>query len=242
MPRGASRPTRSPGRRNARTAHLTRNISDRTKVALRLGVKALGGTVPTTGKANDGPASVGKPETVGLRRSLTLPYAVLYGMGVTIGAGIYVLIGAAAARAGMQAPLEFVAAAMLMTLTALSFAELSSRMAVAAGEAAYVREAFGTDRWSAAVGFPVIVIAAVAAAAISVGSAGYILVSLLCPNPSSSPPWCSVWAPSPPGASAVRCLRRRNDLDRGWRARRAGCRRRLLWACGAYPPARNGAA
>ena len=70
-----------------------------------------------------------------LKRSLTLPYAVLYGMGVTIGAGIYVLIGAAAARAGMQAPLAFVIAALLMGLTAASFAELGGRMPVAAGEA-----------------------------------------------------------------------------------------------------------
>jgi hypothetical protein len=126
---------------------------------------------------------VGKPETVGLRRSLTLPYAVLYGMGVTIGAGIYVLIGAAAARAGMQAPLAFVAAAMLMGLTAASFAELAARMPVAAGEAAYVREAFGSDRWSAAVGFLVIAIAVVAAAAITVGSAGYIAVFVSLPQP-----------------------------------------------------------
>ena len=40
----------------------------------------------------------------GLKRTLTLTNAVLYGLGVTIGAGIYVLIGAAAARAGMHAP------------------------------------------------------------------------------------------------------------------------------------------
>jgi hypothetical protein len=32
---------------------------------------------------------------VSLKRALTLPHAVLYGMGVTVGAGIYVLIGAA---------------------------------------------------------------------------------------------------------------------------------------------------
>jgi amino acid transporter len=120
---------------------------------------------------------------VGLRRSLTLFYAVLYGMGVTIGAGIYVLIGAAAARAGMQAPLAFVAAAMLMGLTAASFAELGGRMPVAAGEAAYVRAAFGSDRWSAVVGFLVIAIAVVAAAAISVGSAGYIAVFVALPQP-----------------------------------------------------------
>jgi hypothetical protein len=41
-------------------------------------------------------------------------------MGVSIGAGIYALIGAAAAHVGMQAPLAFAAAAMLMGLTAAS--------------------------------------------------------------------------------------------------------------------------
>jgi APA family basic amino acid/polyamine antiporter len=120
---------------------------------------------------------------VGLRRTLTLPHAVLYGMGVTIGAGIYVLIGAAAARAGMQAPLAFAAAAILMGLTAASFAELGTRMPVAAGEAAYIRAAFRSDRLSLAAGLLVVAIAAVAAAAISIGSAGYISVFVSLPEP-----------------------------------------------------------
>ena len=120
---------------------------------------------------------------VGLKRSLTLTHAVLYGLGVTIGAGIYVLIGAAAARAGMHAPLAFVAAAILMGFTAASFAELASRMPVAAGEAAYVREAFQSERLSLAVGGLVIVIAVVSGAAISVGSAGYIRVFIDLPEP-----------------------------------------------------------
>src|SRR5262245_8852230 len=46
-----------------------------------------------------------------LSRSMSLWHVTLYGLGVTIAAEIYVLIGAAAARAGMQAPLAFVAAA-----------------------------------------------------------------------------------------------------------------------------------
>ncbi len=127
-------------------------------------------------------ASVGAAE-VGLKRALTLSHAVLYGMGVTIGAGIYVLIGAAAARAGMQAPLAFVAAAILMGLTAASFAELGGRMPVAAGEAAYIRAAFRSDRLALAAGLLVIGIAVVAAAAISVGSAGYLGVFISLPEP-----------------------------------------------------------
>jgi basic amino acid/polyamine antiporter, APA family len=118
-----------------------------------------------------------------LRRALTLTHIVLYGLGVTIGAGIYVLIGAAAARAGMHAPVAFVLAAVLMALTASSFAELGGRIPLAAGEAAYAREAFGSDRVATAVGLLVVAIAIVSAAAISVGSAGYLGVFLPLPQP-----------------------------------------------------------
>ena len=80
--------------------------------------------------------SVTSSGTPALARSLTLWHATLYGLGVTIGAGIYVLIGAAGARAGMQAPLAFVAAASLMAPSGASIAELACRFPVAAGEAA----------------------------------------------------------------------------------------------------------
>ncbi|RYE51217.1 MAG: amino acid permease, partial [Hyphomicrobiales bacterium] len=77
-----------------------------------------------------------------LRRSLTLAHAVLYGVGVTIGAGIYVLVGVAAGRSGMHAPLAFLIAAAAMGFTAAAFAELGTRMPVSASEAAYVEAAF----------------------------------------------------------------------------------------------------
>ena len=120
--------------------------------------------------------------TPALARSLTLWHATLYGLGVTIGAGIYVLIGAAAARAGMQAPLAFVVAAGLMALSGASFAELACRFPVAAGEAAYAREAFRSDRLATIVGLLVAVIAMVSSAAISIGSAGYVSVFVPLPN------------------------------------------------------------
>lgn len=123
------------------------------------------------------------PRAAGLVRSLTLGHVVLYGLGVTIGAGIYVLVGPAIGRAGAWAPLAFLLAAALMSLSAASFAELGSRLPVAAGEAAYVREGFGSDRLATATGFAVIVISIVSAAAISVGSAGYIGQIVPLPQP-----------------------------------------------------------
>ena len=118
-----------------------------------------------------------------LARSLSLLHATLYGLGVTIGAGIYVLIGAAAARSGMHAPLAFVVAALLMALSAASFAELAVRLPVAAGEAAYARAAFHSDRLATAIGLLVVAIAIVSAAAIGVGSAGYLAVFIALPPP-----------------------------------------------------------
>jgi len=109
-----------------------------------------------------------------LRRRLTLPLLVLYGVGVTIGAGIYVLIGAMAGHAGMRAPLAFVLAGVVMGLTAASYAELCTRFPVSAGEAAYVKAAFRSRSLSTMTGLLTIVIGVISAAAVSIGSAGYI--------------------------------------------------------------------
>jgi len=109
-----------------------------------------------------------------LRRSLSLPLVVLYGLGVTIGAGIYVLLGATAGRAGIHAPLSFVLASAVVAFSAASFAELSARFPVSAGEAAYVRAGFRSGSLSLVVGFLVILSGVVSSAAIAVGSTGYL--------------------------------------------------------------------
>lgn len=119
-----------------------------------------------------------------LVRSLTLTHAVLYGLGVTIGAGIYVLVGIAAGRSGMHAPLAFIGAALVMAFSAASFAELGTRMPVSASEAAYVQAAFNREWLSLGVGLLVVATATVSAATISVGSAGYVAVFL-----SATAPW-----------------------------------------------------
>ncbi len=109
-----------------------------------------------------------------LKRSLTLPLIVLYGLGVTIGAGIYVLVGATAGVAGVYAPFAFVLAALVMLPSACSFAELVGRLPVSAGEAAYVRAGIGSQNLSVIVGLMVVSAGTVSAAAICLGSVGYI--------------------------------------------------------------------
>jgi len=111
---------------------------------------------------------------VPLRRQLGLALLVLYGTGITVGAGIYVLVGAVAGHAGVYAPWSFVAAAAVMALTVASYAELSTRYPVSAGEAAYVKAAFQSRALSTAVGLLTVATGVVSSAAVTLGSAGYI--------------------------------------------------------------------
>ncbi|MEW9919329.1 APC family permease [Marimonas sp. MJW-29] len=111
-----------------------------------------------------------------LRRAISLPLLVLYGLGVTIGAGIYVLVGATAATAGPYAPSAFIVAALVMLFSAGSFAELSGRVPQSAGEAAYVEAGFRTPFLTLFTGALLLAATIVSSAAITVGSAGYIAV------------------------------------------------------------------
>ncbi len=103
-----------------------------------------------------------------------MPLLVLYGTGITIGAGIYVLIGAVAGHAGKYAPWSFLLAAIVMALTVASYAELSTRFPVSAGEAAYVKAAFQSRIMSTLTGLLTIAVGVVASSAVTLGSAGYI--------------------------------------------------------------------
>lgn len=109
-----------------------------------------------------------------LKRSLNLPLLTLYGLGVTIGAGIYVLVGATAAKAGMYAPISFLLAAGVVAFTGFSYAELGTRFPVSAGEAAYVRHGFNSKTLSLVVGLMVAASGIVSSAAISIGAAAYL--------------------------------------------------------------------
>jgi amino acid transporter len=109
-----------------------------------------------------------------LKRTLTLPLLTLYGLGVTIGAGIYVLVGAAAAKAGIYAPISFVLAAGAVAFTGLSYSELSTRFPVSAGEAAYVREGFRSPTLSLIVGLMVVTSGIISSAAVAIGASAYL--------------------------------------------------------------------
>lgn len=99
---------------------------------------------------------------------------VLYGLGVTLGAGIYALVGEMAGVAGVYTPLAFLFAGALAGLTALSYAELGSRYPESAGEAAYVSRAFDRRALTATAGYGVILSGTTSAAVVLHGFAGYV--------------------------------------------------------------------
>ena len=109
-----------------------------------------------------------------LKRVIGLKGLTLYGIGVTLGAGIYALVGEMAAVAGLYAPLAFLLAGLLAALTGLSYAELGSRYPESAGEAAYVDAGF-SRRWVTAIaGYGVALSGSISAAVVLHGFAGYV--------------------------------------------------------------------
>lgn len=118
-----------------------------------------------------------------LRRRLGLLQVALYGLGVTIGAGIYTLVGSTISLAGNYAPVSFVLAALIMIFPAACFAELSGRYPYAAAEAHFVREGFGSRTLFVVVGLGVALIGIVSAAAIAHGAVGYLSRVIALPEP-----------------------------------------------------------
>lgn len=114
------------------------------------------------------------PGKVTLNRTLSLPMMVLYGLGTTIGAGIYALAGEITRVAGYFAPLSFLFAALLAGFTAISFAELCARYPYAGGAALYVKQAFSSQRLSILIGLLVVTAGLVSASALMNGFVGYL--------------------------------------------------------------------
>lgn len=117
-----------------------------------------------------------------LKRGLGFVLLTLYGVGVTVGAGIYVLVGKVSAEAGIYGPVAFLLAAVVAGLTALSYGELSGRYPVSAGEAVYLNEAFHNPILATIVGLLVALTGLVSAAVITLGFVGYLNVLVATPK------------------------------------------------------------
>ncbi|MDE2005414.1 MAG: amino acid permease [Rhodospirillales bacterium] len=118
-----------------------------------------------------------------LRRVLTFWPLVLYGLGVIVGAGIYVAIGAVIGRAGMAAPTSFLLAGIAAGATGLCYAELAGRYPEASGGVAYVAHGFGSRRLALLTGLAITLAVTVGAASIARGAVAYLTVLLPLPAP-----------------------------------------------------------
>jgi len=108
-----------------------------------------------------------------LLRVLGLPLLILYGVGVTVGAGIFVMIGTVVGLAGPRAPIAFLIAAAIAGVTAVSYATLSLGFPRAAGASLYVKAAFGHGV-GLLVGVGVALTGVVSGATVILGFTGYV--------------------------------------------------------------------
>lgn len=116
-----------------------------------------------------------------LNRTLTLPLLVFYGLGVTIGAGIFALIGEILMLAGDKAPIAFLLAGIIAGATGLSYAVLVRIFPRAGGEAVFVNRGLG-EFWGRLVGYGVVITGIVSSAVIALAFAGYVRELIAAPS------------------------------------------------------------
>jgi APA family basic amino acid/polyamine antiporter len=112
------------------------------------------------------------PPAPRLKETLGLWQVTISGIGIVIGAGIYVLIGEGTREAGAGIWLSFAVAAVLSGLTALSYCELAGMYPSAGVEYEWARRAFNPFAGFLA-GWMMAVAYVIAAAAVSLGFAQY---------------------------------------------------------------------
>lgn len=113
-----------------------------------------------------------QPGEVELPRVLRTVHVVASGVGIIVGAGIYVLLGPATQAAGGLVWLAFLVSAALCSLTALSYAELAGMFPRAGGEYEYAGHVFGR-RPTFVIGWTMTTGLIVAGATVALGFAEY---------------------------------------------------------------------
>lgn len=96
--------------------------------------------------AKDSPEDGGDASTTtttSLKRSLTAFDLILYGVGSSVGAGIFVLVGLGAKIAGPSIALSFLGCGMACVLTSLAYSEFASLIPASGSAFTYTYVAFG---------------------------------------------------------------------------------------------------
>ena len=97
----------------------------------------------------------------------------MYGVGLTLGAGIYVLIGEAAGLAGNSMWISFLLATIVAILAGLSYAELTALFPKAAAEYTFVKNAFKNNFIAFIIGWLTAITSMITAATVALGFGGY---------------------------------------------------------------------
>ena len=88
------------------------------------------GDLPQDISPSEGGATPSSPTKATLRRTLSLADLILYGVGCSVGAGIYCLVGLGAEIAGPAIALSFALCGMACVFTALAYGEFAARIPV----------------------------------------------------------------------------------------------------------------
>lgn len=108
-----------------------------------------------------------------LKRTLGLFEAIMYGVGVIVGVGVYSLIGKASAFAGNATWLAFLLGAFIAVCTGMSYAELSSMFPKSSADYYYITKAFNNRFLAFLVSWLLIFAGLVGIATVSRGFSGY---------------------------------------------------------------------
>ena len=109
-----------------------------------------------------------------LSRHIGLFHLTMYGVGLILGAGIYVLIGEAAGFAGNALWISFILGAIVATFAGLSYSELTALFPRAAAEYIFVKEGFRSNFIGFLVGWLTILTSIIVAATVALGFGGYV--------------------------------------------------------------------
>ncbi|MFB5605687.1 MAG: APC family permease [Nitrosarchaeum sp.] len=110
-----------------------------------------------------------------LKRHMGLFHLTMYGVGIIIGAGIYVLIGEATAFAGNSVWISFLFGMIAAVFAGLSYSELTALFPKAAAEYTFVKNAFKNNFLAFIIGWLTAITSMITAATVSLGFGGYFV-------------------------------------------------------------------
>lgn len=108
-----------------------------------------------------------------LKRGMGLFHLTMYGVGLILGAGIYVLIGEAAGLAGDSVWIAFVLGSIVALFAGFSYAELSSIFPKAAAEYTFIKNAFKNNFFAFIIGWLTAITSMITASTVALGFGGY---------------------------------------------------------------------